>query len=69
MVSSSIFAVGIGIFAIVERLFFLSICMTLTAAPVAFVAGYLMRADETALKRHPHLPFLYVEGDQERPSK
>lgn len=64
LVPVGVFMVAMAAFAIVADLFFLAILFTAAAPVVAFVAGYIMRADEVARGRRPHLPFLYVEGDE-----
>ncbi|HKV19543.1 MAG TPA: hypothetical protein VJR50_10950 [Mycobacterium sp.] len=64
VVPAAAFMVVFGIFAAVVGLTFLSVLSTIAAPALAFVGGYFMRADETATGRRPHLPFLYVEGDE-----
>ncbi len=64
LVPSVVFLVACAVIAIVADLLFLGILFTASAPLIAFVAGYLMRADEVARARRPHLPFLYVKGDE-----
>ena len=47
----------------------MSITLAIAAPVVALVAGYLMRADEVAHGRAPHLPFLYVEDGNHEDDK
>lgn len=63
LLGASIFLIVFGIVMVSTDLLFLSVFAIIAAPCVAFVAGYLMRADETHKGRKPHLPFLYVEGD------
>jgi len=60
---ASAFLIVLGIVMASVDLLFLTVFAIIAAPCVAFVAGYLMRADETQKGRKPHLPFLYVEGD------
>ena len=43
-----VFLVALAVFAIAIDLLFLAIMFTVFAPAIAFVAGYLMRADEVA---------------------
>ncbi len=47
-------------------LLFAPVMLGLIALVLSFLTGYLMRADETGTGRRPHLPFLYVVGQDER---
>lgn len=66
LVPSVIFMALVSAIGASLGLIFMAVSGGLGALALSFVAGYLMRADETATGHRPHLPFLYVAGQDER---
>lgn len=65
MARGALFMLAVGIFVASFNLVVLTAICLVSAVPMAFVGGYLLRADEAATARPPRLPFLYVKGQDE----
>ncbi len=65
MASVTIFLTACLIVTVWFGMVFLPVMFALSVPIIAFLCGYLMRADEAATGRGPYLPFLHVDVDDD----